>query len=47
MAGFSVCLEEHGLVGVAGRDGVGAGAREEALREMGREVGMDGQGAFD
>lgn len=46
-AGFGVGLEEDGLVGVPGGDGVGTRVREEALGEEGREVGWDGQGAFD
>ena len=46
-AGFGVRLEEDGLVGVAGGDGVGAGVSEEALGEVGREIRGDGQGAFD
>ncbi len=46
-AGFGVRLEEDGLVGVAGGERVGARVGEEALGEVGREVGGDGQGAFD
>ena len=46
-AGFGVGLEEDGLVGVAGGDGVGAGVREESLGEVRREAGGDGQGTFD
>ncbi len=44
--GFGVRLEEDGFVGVAGGDLVGAGAREEALGEVGREIGGDRQSAF-
>ena len=45
-AWFLVWLEEYRFVGVAGDDRVGAGVREEALGEVGREAGVNGQGAF-
>ena len=45
-AGFGVWLDEDGLIGVACGDGVGARVGEEALREVVREAGGDGQGAF-
>ena len=39
-------MEEEGLIGVAGGDRVGARVRGKALREMGREAGRNGKGAF-
>ena len=39
-------VEEDRIVGVVGGDRVGTRVRVQALREMGREAGRNGKGAF-